>query len=72
MQRAHLTAVGCLSLLIACTNPSTDVSTTTTSATLPLTPTTATATTTPQAPTDCREAPQMPACRPDHGVDRPS
>ena len=72
MQRAQLTAVGCLALLIACTNPSTNAGTTTTSATVPPTPTPTptTATTIPAAPTDCREAPQMPACRPGHGTDR--
>ena len=70
MHRPQLTAVGCLALLIACTNPSTDAGTTTTSATVPPAPTPTTATTIPAAPTDCREAPQMPACRPGHGIDR--
>ncbi len=66
MHRAHAIAVGCLALLSACPNPSTNSGTPTTSTTVAQT---ATTTTILRAPTDCREAPQMPACRPGHGID---
>ena len=72
MQRAQPIAVSCcLALLIACTNSSTDGAPSPATATVTVTPTGPTTTTMIlQAPTDCREAPQLPACRPGHGVDR--
>ena len=68
MQRALLVAVGGLALLIACTDQTTNGATTTTSLTVPVTTPTSTPTI-PAAPTDCRQAPEMPACRPGHGID---
>jgi len=71
MHRTQLIAVSCLALFIACTSSSTDGAPTPATATVaPTAPTTTTTTTIPRAPTDCREAPQLPACRPGHGVDR--
>ena len=68
MQRALFVAIGGLALLIACTDSNTHGASTTTSLTVPVATPTSTPTI-PPAPTDCRQAPEMPACRPGHGTD---
>jgi hypothetical protein len=72
VNRVWLILLGCVLVLMACSNSSIKdgTSTTSTLSTAPGVPTGPTTSvpgaTSPPAPTDCREAPQLPACREGH------
>jgi hypothetical protein len=72
MNRVRYIVASCLLVLIGCSSSPSKDGTSDTSGTSSVPglpngpPTTTTKTTSPPAPTDCREAPQLPACREGH------